>query len=108
MLTAGLINACKETVITSFAGRWSKQPPFGDTRDKTDVLENIRMDRTPVKSANEIASRIVYQCLLSCLDSVAHEAPALRFLDFYSTELARLVRIKWQRVSKDKLIQVLR
>lgn len=55
--------------------------------DGTVVSNNITRDRTKVRSARDLAGRIVHKCLILCLDPVVSQAPNLRLFEIYETEL---------------------
>lgn len=77
-------------MFTCFPARRDKPVPIGG--DRTDVLENIKKDRTRVASCDDLAGRVIHKCLTSCLDPVTNRNKDLQFLEFYDTEIGRLVR----------------
>ncbi|XP_014552214.1 hypothetical protein COCVIDRAFT_30381 [Bipolaris victoriae FI3] len=79
----------KGTLSQNFPGRLSKGQ-LDDIPDKTDVLENVKGDPSQIETHYELASRIVYNCLTSCLDPGTNDATNLQFLEFYDTEIGRI------------------
>ncbi|RYN91333.1 hypothetical protein AA0119_g10561 [Alternaria tenuissima] len=88
------------TIFTSFTRRWSKGDFNDYANDTTDVFENITLDRSLMKTSHDLAGKIIYKCLTSCLDSGTNTLPNLKFLEFYSTEVDRLADEEANRLKR--------
>ncbi|KAF3007632.1 hypothetical protein E8E13_008383 [Curvularia kusanoi] len=68
--------------------RWFKGRNKDINPDTTNVLDNIKSEQIEIRTQHELASRILYGCLTSCLDPASNATQHLQFLDLYNAEIS--------------------